>query len=557
MKSIVKLFLSLSLLIFLFTSCNDDFLERIPEDKLSDITFWETGDELLMFANQFYPDLKNIQNVWYVDDNQSDNQVPFTRNTYTWGEYTVPSSGGGWGKSDWKSIRDINYALDKIANVDKSGDLDFLVGIGELKFFKAFYYFEKVKEFGKVPWFSHTLTTESEEALQAPRDSRELVIDSIIANLDYAIDHLPEASSDQRLTKYAALALKANVCLYEGTFRKYHDVVGNYNKLLELGAQACEEIMESGLFSLYSTGDPDNDLFNLYIQEDLRNNPEAILVQHFIPDVHMSNNTRRHKEPNTGFSLDFAKSFLCDDGLPISLSPEYQGDNNFKEQFKHRDPRMQQFMYNGKRPLLIRGEDSIYLDLPQIGRASGGALAFTGSITGYTIIRGYSPSAEQRQASNTTLDCFVYQYSYVLINYAEIKAELGECTQDVLDKTVNALRDRVAMPHLNVNVGFTDPNWPDWEVPVSPLINEIRRERRIVMAADGKRWDDLVRWKAGKLLENPETYMGARDPDNDYEYYEVYPGLSRKWDDKLYLHPIPTQELTLNPNFIQNPGWGS
>src|SRR5699024_10417127 len=154
-------------------------------------------------------------------------------------------------------------------------------------------------------------------------------------------------------------------------------------ELLEQGAQACEQIMESGLFSLYSTGDPENDVFNLYIQEDLRNNPEAILVQHFIQDVHMSNNTRRHKEPNTGFSLDFAESFLCDDGLPISISPLYQGDHNFKDQFVHRDPRMQQFIYNGKRPLLIQWDDSVYLSLPQLGRASGGALAFTGSMTSY------------------------------------------------------------------------------------------------------------------------------------------------------------------------------
>ena len=143
----------------------------------------------------------------------------------------------------------------------------------------------------------------------------------------------------------------------------------------------------------------------------------------------------------------------------------------------------------------------------------------------------------------------------MLLDYAEAKAELGECTQAVLDRTINLLRDRVGMPHLTVAVGFTDPNWPKWEVPISPLLNEIRRERRIETSAEGDRWDDLVRWKAGKLLENPKTILGTRNPA-DGNLRVVYPGFTaRKWDNKLYLYPIPTQEITLNPSLTQNPGW--
>jgi hypothetical protein len=63
-----------------------------------------------------------------------------------------------------------------------------------------------------------------------------------------------------------------------------------------------------------------------------------------------------------------------------------------------------------------------------------------------------------------------------------------------------------------------------------------------------------MRWKAGKLLENPKVVVGARDPKTG-QYRVLYPGFTRKWDDKLYLHPIPTQEITLNPNLKQNPGW--
>ena len=142
----------------------------------------------------------------------------------------------------------------------------------------------------------------------------------------------------------------------------------------------------------------------------------------------------------------------------------------------------------------------------------------------------------------------------LLVTYAEAKAELGEATQEVLDNSINLLRDRVGMPHLMVDVGFEDPNWPNWEVPVTPLINEIRRERRIETAGEGTRWEDLVRWKAGKLIENPLTYVGATDPETG-EYRVIYPGNTRTWNDKLYLYPIPVQELSLNPQLTQNPGW--
>ncbi|HLU88785.1 MAG TPA: RagB/SusD family nutrient uptake outer membrane protein, partial [Cyclobacteriaceae bacterium] len=106
-----------------------------------------------------------------------------------------------------------------------------------------------------------------------------------------------------------------------------------------------------------------------------------------------------------------------------------------------------------------------------------------------------------------------------------------------------------------VDVGFVDPNWPDWEVPVSPLINEIRRERRIEITMEGEdRWFDLIRWKAGRLLEGRKTQLGAYNPEKG-AYHEIWPGFVREWDDKLYFRPIPTQDLTLNPNLHQNPGW--
>lgn len=538
----INLYILIIIILFSTISCNDEYLEKYPLDKISDASFWRSADDVKTYANQFYKDLQTAQR-WQKIDCNSDNQEGPNRDPYSWNESPVPSTGGGWGKSDWADIRACNIALEKIPDIE--GDISQYEG--EIRFFKAFYYIKKIKLFGDVPWYDKVLETDSEELFKA-RDSRKVVITNLLKDLDFAIANLPEKSSDGRLTKYAALALKTNICLYEGTFRKYHGI-GDYEVLLHECINAAENIINSGHFSIYATGNPDEDFIKLFNRQDLRDNPEVILNQRFLENVRYHNMPRELAAGDgPGFTKDYVMSYLCTDGLPISISPLYKGDIEFTDEFINRDPRMQQSILHPDRPWAIYKDGSVvYQELPDF--------AINNSITSYWLIKGFTSNAWEWEQNVATLDVPIYRLAEVLLDYAEAKAELGECTQEVLDKSINLLRDRVNMPHLSVQVGFIDPNWPDWEVPVTPLINEIRRERRIELCSEGKRWDDLVRWKAGKRLENPFTILGARDPDAGGEYRVLYPGFTRKWDDKLYLHPIPTQELTLNPNLIQNPGW--
>lgn len=530
--------------VFFLTACNDDFLEKYPLDKISDSNFWKTGADVKMYANQFYPTLFDARLAWYTHDNFSDNQVPSTRNTYTWGEYPVPSSAGGWTKADWLQIRRVNYALDRLGGIPEDANL--LSAHAELRFFRAFYYFEKLRKFGEIPWISSSLTPES-EALTAARDSRETVVGNMLTDLDFAIGNLPETSGEDRVTKFAALTLKGDIALYEGTFRKYHQA-GGHEAMLRQAADSYRAIIDSGRFSVYSTGNSQSDYFDLFVQYELKGNPEAILAQRFLTDKRMHNNVRQLGEPYTGYSKDFVESYLCTDGLPISLSPLYKGDASFADEFINRDPRMEQSIYQVARPYRIFDDGTInYKVMPEFQNNY--------CPTSYYIIKGYSPYERDRLPSTSTTDDFIFRYGKVLVSYAEAKAELNECTQDVLDNSINLLRDRVGMPHMEVEVGFVDPKWPDWGMLISPLINEIRRERRLEICAEGGRWDDIVRWKAGKLLENPKTIQGAKDPATN-ENRVIYPGfVARTWTDKLYLYPIPLQEIALNPNLTQNPGW--
>ena len=521
---------SMSLLLG-FSACNNDFMDLYPEDKINDETYWKTESDLKNFANQFYTTLDNTG--IYNSDNASDNQAPQSKDDFVWSDYTIPTAGGGWAKGDWANIRSCNYFLSRYHTVEGNAE-KINQYVGEIYFFKAKFYYEKVLRFGDVPWLTTDLTTSSEE-LYNPRNDRGAVIDSIYACLDKASEWLPETMQDSRLSKYAALTLKSRVCLFEGTWRKYRNLE-NADKYLRISVDAAEKIINSGNFTVYSTGNIEDDYHALFNQQDYSNNKEAIFFAAYVTDKRMNNRPRTVREAKTGMTKDFVESFLCD-------------DVKFTDEFENRDPRLKQCIYTPERPIAILADGSEeYENSPVFSNLSN---------TGYRLYKMYSPLAEDNEYIKCTLDDLIYRYGEVLLNYAEAKAELGECDQAVLDKTINKLRDRVGMKHLTTDVGFTDPNWPAWEVPISPLLNEIRRERRVELACEGLRWNDLCRWKAGKLLENIKTYLGPRDPATG-EYRVVYPGMTRTWYDRLYLYPIPTDEFTYNPNLLpQNPGWAN
>ncbi len=540
MKKIQYILATVSLLGI--SACNNDFMERFPEDKINDATYWTTENDLKNYANQFYKTMEALGG--YREDNKSDNQGPQSRNEFLWSDYTIPTAGGGWGKNDWSNIRSCNYFLTHCGTVTGQ-QAEINRYIGEVYFFKAKFYYEKVLRFGDVPWLTSELTTSS-EALYGPRNDRGEVMDSICACLDKAAQWLPEDIKDGRLSKYAALALKSRACLFEGTWRKSRSL-DNAEKYLQASADASKQIIESGKFELYSTGKPETDYHDLFSQHDLSIIKEAIFYSAYVIDKKMHNLPREVREAGTGMTKDFVESFLCSDGKPIAVSNLYKGDAKYMDEFENRDPRLKQCVYTPDRPIAIleNGKEE-YENAPIFNNMT---------YTGYRLYKMYSPLAIDNEYIRCVIDDLIYRYGEVLLNYAEAKAELGECDQAVLDLTINKLRDRAGMPHMTTNIGFTDPNWPKWEVSVTPLINEIRRERRVELACEGLRWNDLCRWKAGKLIENKKTYLGARDPETN-EYRVLYQGMTRTWNDRMYLYPIPTDEFSYNPNLLpQNPGW--
>ena len=462
--------------------------------------------------------------------------------------------------------------------------------VAEVRFFRALDYFGKIKAFGDVPWYEKDLQTTDKDELYKARDSKDFVLGKIIEDLEFAITWLPDLGKQEsgRLTKDAARTQLARVCLYYGTYKKYHNESGppTSGELLSKAITLTNEIMNSNNYAIVKGTDAGCGQLpfegyplyysNQFVQEDLSSNKETILARYYEDGVLMHQTGRQAGSLGKGLSKDFVESFLCTDGLPISVSKMYKGDESLEDEFVNRDPRMYQIIDNRNKPFtIINGEQQVN-PFPACGAND--------AVTGYPCVKFRSPLQAQWEANKTTYDWFVYRYAEVLLINAEAHAELGTCTQEVLDRTVNQLRDRVGMPHMTTSP-VADPAAIDYGYEVTPLIYEIRRERRIELVTEGHRLDDLKRWNAMKVFENPKTMLGIRITDAVRKLYEgnvvfggadgrptveyqgktylfQYPSKSlddpgRKWspNDKRWFSPLPTDELTLNPNLKQNPGW--
>lgn len=567
MKTARNILVSLGLLSL--TACNDSFMDRFPTTEISDQNFWNSARDMELYCNGLYTYIKghgsgHERSPLLSGDNQSDNMAPQDYNKVAAGEHIVPEKAGN-GEWDWTFIRKCNYFLTRYQRADISQEEKDAYA-AEVYFFKAWDYFEKVKRYGDVPWLSKDLTTESEE-LFGPRDSRILVMDSVLACIDWAIDKLPEKQNAVlgRVNRDVALILKARICLHEGTFRKYHRIE-NPEKFLREAVSASQTLMEEGHYQIYNTGHPESDYRTLFCSLDLKDNPEMIYYKAYEEGLlgNRTSNLLEGGESNLGYSVtkSLVDAYLCECGKPISLCKEhFLGHDSIQAEMLHRDPRLcQTVCYPGKD--LQRDTK-----LPAI---PGSNISTSNIPTGYQIIKYWvDDPAEYLRYQNGILDAPIFRYAEALLIYAEAKAELGECLQSDLDISINLLRERAGMPDMVIEQLVKDPESDFPELTV--LLDEIRRERRVEFALENMRYDDLMRWKAGKLLEKtvrgmkfvqsqyPSVVVGTNiDVDEEgyiLPYWNILPN-GRKFDEsKHYYFPIPTEELVINKNLKQNPGW--
>ncbi len=599
MKKMKKHDIKISLLllvVLLFVGCNDSFLERYPLDEISSETFWNTENDLKAYNNGLYELATYDDNVpimmgcgsgtagykygtWWLDcfsDNvviQGSRLADFAK--VRAGIHSIPSSPVNFGYRGWNFVRACNVGLE---NYDRAEIAETVKNLykAEAHLFRGWFYGDKVSKFADVQWIGQSLNIDSEE-LYGERTPREEVMANVLEDLDFACQYLPDDWGDGnapgRLNRWCALQVKSRVCLFEGTWRKYHGGT-NPDFWLQQAAEAAKELIENGPYHLYSTGDVEHD-YNAYQRNvDLTGNPEVLCWRKFESGVVMNHIMQYFfKSSNGGYIGGLTKSmvedYLCTDGLPITLSPLFQGDAQIEHVFKNRDPRLRQTVLHPDDQAYYSYGNSLSYTYPRLTGMSGGLM----SATGYHIIKMYENIAAYADYNVSTVPIITLRLGEALLNYAEAKAELGTINQADLDMSINKLRDRVGMPHMNLNNIPVDLSYVG--DGVSPLIVEIRRERRIELCLEGFRYDDLRRWKQGKKLEikslgilwddvaktryptsKVKSYV---DPVSGKTYVDPYAGTDYEnpvFDEsKHYLWPIPLGVIAQNPNVGQNPGW--
>jgi hypothetical protein len=567
-----KFIIIIPALILSLTSCKK-LLTLTPEDKLSPTTFFLNEADLRLWTNQFYSQLDGADAL--AGQNADDN-VDNTLGELMLGQRD-PAGEGGW---SWSMLRRINYYLQNSGNCPDVAVRNRYDGVAY--FFRAYFYFVKVRRYGDVPWYNQVLNSTDDDLLFKERDDRGLVMDSVISDLDRAIALLPTAKNIATVTKWTALALKTRVALYEGTFRKYHGLP-NAEKYLQHVVSAGEEFIANSGYSLYTSGsEPYRNLFN----SDNANTTEVILARIYSAGPNITHGVPFNiSNGKQGFTKRFMNHYLMADGSRISDQPGWE-TMTYTEEVENRDPRLRQ-------TVLCPGYIQKGATTPTRNSLN--------AVTGYQPIKFVAESAYDG-AAKAISDWPLFRTAEVYLNYAEAKAELGTLTQADLDKSINKIRARAGMPNLILADANADRDplllqyYPRvTQSEFTGAILEIRRERTIELALEGFRQWDILRWKEGTQLTLPfhGCYFpgpGRYDMDNDGNddlvlwtgtpetisggvskeigkdiilsngnsgYIVAYPTINITWnEDRDYLWPIPTSEIVLTGGKLtQNPNW--
>lgn len=560
----IKIFSALLVALVFLGSCKKEFLERFPQDQLVDETYWSTETNVRTFAWGFYPAYFSGYGSGFTwgkffsgqplnDDFAPSSPAAFPR--------VVPASGGGW---TFAWVRKANIFIDRIQTVPMD-DVAKKHWTGVGRFFRALEYTDLVQTFGDVPWYGRELK-DADDDLYKPRDSRTLVMDSVLKDFQYAAENVRESDgvAGLHVNKYVVLALMSRAFLYEGTFLKYHNInLAKSKEYLEAAKWAANQVILSGKFSIA------DDFRSVFNSASLAGKKEVILYRQYETGI-LSHSLHSYvnKEPQTGVSKDGIDAFLASDGLPVSVSPLYQGDKTITDVMANRDQRLIQTVVQ---ELRLNGYVSNY------------------STSGYSVRKFYNDAMKDAPEGSSNLnitDAPVIRYGEVLLNYAEAAAELGNLTQADLDKSINKLRSRpgIAMPHLKVigsqpAVGGVVYDDPERDPTVPSLIWEIRRERRTELMFEGFRLDDLKRWKKLEYTSTPDSDINRGawivraewpnlNPDIKIENNAPAGYIIPAWrpetqrifsDPKVYLNPLPLDQIKLYSDagvtLEQNPGW--
>jgi len=564
--------------------CSCD-LTRLPEDKLTLESYFKNESQCAMWFNSCYNDY--LADFTALRVNADDVLEKDMGDEIFMGMRTV-NSNYDW---DWDNLRKINEFFQYSGNCEEPATLVKYTGIAS--FFRAYEYFNKVRAYGDVPYYTTPIGSSDKDNLKKKRDSRVVVMKNVLKDLDVAIENLSSDVSKSQITKWSALALKCRAALYEGTFEKYHPDYGEHASeydpsfFLNEAVSAAEALISGKKYSIYKDGA--TPYFDLFSSLDAITQEVILSRVYDYSTLSLGHKAKRYiYENRMGFTRRFISHYLNSDGSRHTTS----ATSTYQEDVTGRDPRFAQ-------TVLCPG----FVKPGTLEKKSNDLT----SITGYQPVKFLSVSINDADDKcENDYPCF--RYAEVLLNYAEAKAELMTLTQEDLNNSVNLIRKRVGMPDLIMATANSDIDpfllscYPNVSSNSNKgVILEIRRERTIELVMEGFRQDDLVRWREGAqmspsiapwnglYLPGPGLYDMDNDGVKELEAYVTTPTHSAGdgsgvifwfqmtannvtgttsgyiiptnttayvWNEKKdYLWPVPSKQITLNPNLVQNPGW--
>ena len=584
------------------SSCFD--LNKEPEGVLSTVKPFTGVGEMTSYLDQFYESGVREQGFnWtgaYIasGDLISDNMSGSAINTRLNGDLTLANAGK---LNAYTQIRNVNFMLTNLDNCDEKGSARYKQCVGEAHYFKAWFYYTLFKSYGQLTWLDKPLDPNTDQML-LPRANRTVIADSILSELDKAIANLNEQNSaaSMRVHRDVARALKAEVALYEATWEEYHKAKNDpffdptvtpekITSYLNQCVEACQAIVDRNVWSIYTTNNTTNDYRQLFQTEDLSNNKEVLWFKRY-DGTNIGNNVDRYLNKgggSAGITASLVDDYLTIDGQPFVGTAKTDAKKVFGDELKPtlRDPRLSQTVCMPGQQL--RPDEGPY-KLPPLTGAS-----YHKNETGYSILKhvqiDFKGSLDAEFRGSTP--GIQFRYAEVLLNYAEALAELdGAANAAKIVELVSPLRKRVGMPDMDFDREYnTSADYPFHAL--DKYLQAVRRERRVELAIEGKRFDDIMRWAAAQELIVGQRAVGALFVGSNLENNPAYGGklvydkatgnnlyLTGKSGDELryilpsnpagneqgwrfnpardYLLPIAPRMLNLTENqWKQNPGW--
>ena len=603
----ISVYIAFAAALLLSSGC-EGFFDREPIEDFAAESFFASELDLQLYCNGLLDvALPEASDIAMGEDLFTDFcATQQSKTLYEKGRYNAGIA-GGWSASSWAFLRRVAYMLDNMSNAKGAvSEKVYNHYEGVARFWRAYATFSKVRSFGDCYFIDHVISAD-DELLYAPRQDREYVMHRVVEDLDFACRNCLATGADVftdsrvHVNKWVALAMASRICLYEGTYRKYHLVnpstglpwSGDYEssaELLRKAADYSKEVMDSKVFSLH------DNFRELFVSDKIQKD-EVIWGRSYSESLAKPHSVTYHFCSTTSSQLysptkDYIMMFLGTDGNPVA------GTVSVTEEFNNRDKRLAatvvapgQTMKNSK------GENVPY------------RLNFTWTRTGYSWLKWIV--AENRAMTTSTGACYncipVLRYAEVLLNRAEAAAELGEMDATLWENTVGALRKRAGVTSIYPESGaYTEDLFLKsyysyglmHKATLSNTLLEIRRERATELMLEGDtRFNDLMRWRMGDLItrrydnagwrgiyltpqeaSNGFTFNGRKytvsttkgSDENNYLItsavdqgftlsegtygYLIY-HYTLTWEDKLYTRPIPTTALNVNPNLGQNEGW--